>query len=399
MSSGSTSDSEYKSDSSTIVNDHEPFETFKTRVFQLFQDVFGPISDKELSIERLRGGGFNKIIGVSIAKSPARQYILRVPRFEAAQLNRDLGPLYLLGRQSDVPVPKVITLDTTSCNALQDRYMIQNRIPGANLLSEFPTLTHTMRCAIARELGKVFSALQSIRSNTAGNIIMSPFEKSLTIQTFHKTEAGTALPYKDGPAIQTTSEMLCAAFESKKQQLLPNGLHDSFRAPFFDSFITITLEMSALGLLNTDYYCLCHLDLEPRNILSRPPISAQPNIITGILDWDSAIFAPPFMCASPPMWLWAWNDDADEDERLANDTPPTSELCELKHVFEDAAGPDYRRFAYGVQYRLARRLVKFAIDGLQSNEDFVRAESFIQEWTEMQPSLNITNKAALSVPI
>lgn len=139
MVSGSSSDSESASDSSTIVYNHEPFEAFKIRVFQLCQDVFAPISNEEISLERLRGGGFNRIIGISITKSPSRQYILRVPRFEAVQLNRDLGPLYLLGRQFDIPVPEVVTFDLTSCNALQDPYMIQNRIPGADLFSEFPT--------------------------------------------------------------------------------------------------------------------------------------------------------------------------------------------------------------------------------------------------------------------
>lgn len=36
------------------------------------------------------------------------------------------------------------------------------------------------------------------------------------------------------------------------------------------------------------------------------------------------------------MWLWAWNDEDEEDERLANDTPPTPELRELKQLFDHA---------------------------------------------------------------
>lgn len=89
---------ESESDSSTVVYDHESFETFKARVLELCQTVLAP-SSSQISIERLRGGGFNRIIGISIIsnESPAAsQYILRVPRFEAAQLDRDLAPLQLL---------------------------------------------------------------------------------------------------------------------------------------------------------------------------------------------------------------------------------------------------------------------------------------------------------------
>jgi hypothetical protein len=64
-------------------------------------------------------------------------------------------------------------------------------------------------------------------------------------------------------------------------------------------------EMDALGVLDENYYCLCHLDLETRNILATAPSLTQPQAITDILDWDSTLFAPPLMSCSPSMWLWA----------------------------------------------------------------------------------------------
>ena len=210
------------------------------------------------------------------------------------------------------------------------------------------------------------------------------------IQPFHCTETAAALPYQDGLATQTTLEMICAALEHMKEVSLAEGPNQSFRVSFFNSFITMASEMNALGVLDENYYCgycLCHLDLEPRNILVRPPSPTHPQAITGILDWDSALFAPPFMSCSPPMWLWAWNDEDEEDERLANDPPPTPELRELKQLFEDAAGLTYSRYAYGAQYRLARRLARFSIDGLRSNEDLIGAESLLQEWAEVRTSL------------
>lgn len=38
------------------------------------------------------------------------------------------------------------------------------------------------------------------------------------------------------------------------------------------------------------------------------------------------------------------------------------------------------KFAYPSAYRLARRLVRFAADGIRSNEDFYEAEAMLKEW-------------------
>ena len=51
--------------------------------------------------------------------------------------------------------------------------------------------------------------------------------------------------------------------------------------------------------------------------------------------------------------------------------------------FEEAAGTDYVRFAYRAPYRLARRLVRFAIDGLHSNEDYKEATAMLREWAQV----------------
>ncbi len=66
------------------------------------------------------------------------------------------------------------------------------------------------------------------------------------------------------------------------------------------------------------------------------------------------------MSCYQPLWLWACQDDGDEDERTANDDPGMAEGREIKVAFEDAAGDDYVRLAYGTPYRLARRFVRFA---------------------------------------
>ena len=51
--------------------------------------------------------------------------------------------------------------------------------------------------------------------------------------------------------------------------------------------------------------------------------------------------------------------------------------------FEESAGADYVRFAYGAPYRLARRLVRFAVDGVRSNEDYKEAKAMVGEWANI----------------
>lgn len=387
-----------ESDSSTADYDHEPFETFKVKALELCSTVLAP-SHGKISVEQMHGGGFNRITGVSVCGSEgsaASQYILRVPRFQDAQLDRDLAPLELLRRRSKTRIPRVVAFDMTRSNILNSPYMIQTRLPGSSLFPVYPSMPHKTRCAIAKELGGFLSEMHSIRSVTAGKLTLSPSLGSLMVQPFNSTETDATLLYKSGPAAQTTSDMLHTTLKHGKElALAQSGPNQLFRVSIFDYFIAMALEMTALGILDESYYCLCHLDLEPRNILVSPPSSNQPQAITGIVDWDSALFAPPFMSCSPPMWLWAWNAEDKEDERLANNTPQTPELCELKEMFEQAAGPAYRRFAYGAQYRLARKLMQLAIDGLQSDEDLIAAEVLLAEWIEVRGSLKLGNELTL----
>jgi hypothetical protein len=100
------------SDTSTLEWDHEPFETFQARVLKLCETAL-PSSCGTTSVQRMQGGGFNRIIGISVTSSDAgkhasvEQYILRVLRFEWTQLERDLAPLELLGQRTQIPIPPI----------------------------------------------------------------------------------------------------------------------------------------------------------------------------------------------------------------------------------------------------------------------------------------------------
>ena len=61
--------------------------------------------------------------------------------------------------------------------------------------------------------------------------------------------------------------------------------------------------MDDTGFLCDDGYSRCHLDLNaaPRNVMVN--IQADGSAaITGILDWDSAVFGPKFVGCAPPIY-------------------------------------------------------------------------------------------------
>ncbi|KAJ5707074.1 hypothetical protein N7488_006875 [Penicillium malachiteum] len=321
--------SETRSETSTLIYSQEPFEIFQKKVAELCQDLFST-SENEILIERLPGGGFNRITGISVTKTNEEppvsiQYILRVPRFEIVELEYDIAPLKLLRQESTIPVPETFKFDLTSSNALGRPFMLQKRIPGKSLWKLYADLPHDEKCAIATGLVKVISELHSIRSTITGRLCWKSPEEQLMIQPCGDQEVSPLLPYESGLATKSCFDMLRAILEPKIKKVAAS---DPDAVDLFEDLLAVASEMNDLGVLDESAYCLCHLDLEPRNVLAGPTKSKEPLALTGVLDWDSAIFAPVVMSCDPPIWLWV--DEKIEDKRVAGDEPSTAELRELK---------------------------------------------------------------------
>ncbi|QKX56265.1 uncharacterized protein TRUGW13939_03366 [Talaromyces rugulosus] len=112
--------------------------------------------------------------------------------------------------------------------------MIQTRIPRSPFFPAYPDMTHEMRCLIAKELGKVYSELHSTRSVTAGKLTLSPSQTSLMIQPFDNAEPDGIVPYENGPATQSTFDMLRAILDHKKELAVALGPNQSIRVSFFE---------------------------------------------------------------------------------------------------------------------------------------------------------------------
>ena len=297
--------------------------------------------------------------------------------------------MYFAGRLA-IPVPAVTAFDAAAENALGVPYMIQNRVIGTNLYSCFPTLPHSQQVQIARELGAIFRQMLDVRSPVGGRVVLDGKKGATRIAPIRwrkddgdddDDNSNTASEQQQTPPQQSPYQWLSTLFAAE-HAADPSGT-------LWSEFDRMAHELDAGGWFSQVWYSLAHLDLAPRNILINEAASlenalcARRPIITAVLDWDSAVLAPCFLSCYPPLWLWGWRDDEDEDERTANDDPGTPQGRQLKMQFEEAAGTNYVRFAYGAPYRLARRLVRFAIDGLRSNEDYKEATAMLREWAQV----------------
>ena len=433
------------SQTSTIEYGHESFATFHDKVECLCRTLW-PNPAAKFKIERGPGGSYNRVIAITIHRSHSstrsEELILRIPRFDGARIDREIAAVRFVRQNSNLTVPEVVASDATPNNALQLPYVIQNRLPGVSLHTVFPSLSHQQKVRIARSIGQVLARLLRITSPVSGVIeelpengnldqpVMipeqpqrSPFKHFLqTLARKAKSKVtGRAVNASRGPQqtfivrpfeikgpnhdelgapentatdVQTETptegviQMLLEQFMRWKADWLKTDPGDGTMAEYYDRFAATAKDMQHLGLLeNDDVFTLCHLDLAPRNILIKiktEDLSSSSSIsLTGILDWDSAVFAPRIMSCTPPSWLWAWVEDESEDEAAANDLPPTIAAQELKRTFEAAVGDDFLRLCYEPHHRLARRLIRFAIFGMHSNEELKDADDLLEEWKRM----------------
>ncbi|KAK0712317.1 hypothetical protein B0T21DRAFT_352552 [Apiosordaria backusii] len=420
--SHSRSDAEPETDS--IINQVEPFEAYQHRVLTLAQTVVWPdAAPDEITVERLGGGSYNRIIGITRhagTVSEATRYILRIPWWhdEKTAVENEVAPIRYLQGHTDIPSPGVVMYDKTANNVLESPYVIQTRIPGHDLHrflvgdSELNTaghlrqITHEGWCALALGLGQIVRKLLSIRNNIAGrllpdpsdanNILVAPFQKAL------KEEPQPVSLNPSSPPTETAASLLVGMFRYERARELDLD-PDSFLTLMPD-FEKMTTEISEAGFLDDIPVALCHLDLYPRNIIinfsdSEGATKGIPKL-EAILDWDSAVFAPAFMICEPPVYLWNHKlyengeEDGDCEDWHIDQTygPVTEDDKEVKRIFEEAAGEEYMRFAYDPAYRLVRQLFRFGMKGIHSSWELRDGQKLLDFWQKIKKPKEIASR-------
>ncbi|KAH7068513.1 hypothetical protein FB567DRAFT_615273 [Paraphoma chrysanthemicola] len=398
---------------STVEYGQEPFDSFQAKAKQLIIELFPGHTERDMTLERMGGGAFNRIIGVTLSGPQShrpwysienirrtlsscvrgrpqhqrknQKYILRIPRDSAHDLFHQVTTLAYLKDNFAYPVPSVVLFDSTEDNALGKSFMLQKRLAGQPLIELWTSLSQEQRKSAARCIAEVVRDMHKVKHRCAGIISARNTLHDLTTG-FLRIEPVPVEPIGAGGDIfstplatpQTTRNFLLSLIERQRKHT------ETIRNPMFDhvwdGFIEITNKLADTGFVpDTDSFHLYHADFQSRNLLFAvtSPTSVR---LTGVMDWDSAFFAPKFMSTRAPFFLWS-GDDADElDEGGAVIDPTDSGKLELKRVFEDVVGEAFYRDSYRREYVLARRMLYFLVKGIRSGGDLFLCEEILEEW-------------------
>ena len=104
--------------------------------------------------------------------------------------------------------------------------------------------------------------------------------------------------------------------------------------------------------------------------------------ITGIIDWDTAIFAPKFIALRAPFWAWA----GEEYEEEINLEPTSKAKLIAKRAFCEAASPDFKRMAFSQEGIFARKLFDLLHRGMLESVVRVTAVAILKDWDHLFPN-------------
>ncbi|KAL8948072.1 MAG: hypothetical protein Q9222_005713 [Ikaeria aurantiellina] len=333
----------------------------------------------------MKGGSFNRIIGIEPVREvneEAARYVLRIPRFEDAQQQRETAIIRYVQKNTSIPTTTIAFSDATADNPLKDPYVIHTRIPGQRLHDVYTGLSYEQKLSVIEQWALLLQALLAVRNDFAGTVDATTSSDGAYIFSINPfdvdPEPESERQEYRSIRTETTLDMLVKQFkrwDAADVRRYPNEPH----LDTLDLLADVARRMDKAGIFEDTFFSLCHLDLYPRNVL----VDIMPDgsvTLSGVLDWDSAVFAPNFLACAPPSWMWAWEEDDDEDEAKANETPGTTEKQGLKRAFEDAVGENFLKFCYSTQFRSARKLFNLALHGLMSNEAYREANSLCEEW-------------------
>jgi hypothetical protein len=397
----------FKTQSSTSMYEQEPFSSYQDKITKLCKSIgLGSPSSQS----RLKGGSFNRVVGLEFVRSDVPPCVIRIPRPypksgdpESKKAANQVSTLAFVRRQN-LPTPEVLAYDITSNNVLESEYMIQTRAAGVPLEGVYATMSYEEKVSIVKQMVPLLVHMETIHFPTAGKVIapskipttscLSKFSLDPPIVpgfTVGPPIHETIIPTSTGASLKTLILNQLQGWIDYHCAKLPAGREDEGRLWFIDlleDLMDIAKQMEKMGLMNpkAEPNVLFHWDLQPRNILVDKQ-EGKDWQITAILDWDEVLAIPRMLSRKPPVWLYkfdiqddsiqgnpdlmgAWEEGLGLDERR------------LKAHFDreiEKSLPGYGNDAYGAG-TWVRRLWAFAQDEFGTAEDFTRCDKFLAEW-------------------
>lgn len=401
--------------------EQEPFETYQHKVSQLCHDLgYGEPS----KIERMKGGGYNRVIGLTLQSGQKHDYVLRIPRSALdevlmGEIKDQVAVTLYLSRYDFLHVPVIAAFDTTVNNVLECQYVLQERIDGSSIQDIFYTLPLFEKLQITRAVAKMLLQLESITLERPGRLVGTgdlPARSDTAPASANEIKiTGYCNSFiEDLPVMekQPLVSLITSLLEIRKQQ----NLDWDEMVERCERLQAIAREMVDAGLVRvTDNNCaLWHWDFSAANVMirrkqqnkkgkrkeknsrgERGPTASSATIdslgkwvVSGVLDWDDALSIPLVLARKPPSWLWLDEDNHSSTWAGNLDAPPTRKPTNdeflIKAHFDyimAKADPSYIQDAYHRGPWL-RALAEFAIYNFQHGIYWDKYDGFVKRWEE-----------------
>jgi hypothetical protein len=318
-------------------------------------------------------------------------------------------------------------------------FTVMDRIPGDTLNKYWPHISHNERMSLATQFGTIYRDFLNTRSPIAGRIsvvshrgpsklFLDPLGSEGTtkptgmrnmIDIFAKDKSKFHLLSHYHDLIRRTDKIStsyeCISVALDWQILMTDlNLNQEYDRDTYVRCKVIVDRMNWGGVfskMNQDRapFTLWHKDLFPRNIMVARDKSNNVEI-SGIIDWDSAIYAPSF-AAAPPHWMWSrcyfnkvpcCGDDFEVEkfwyEECSRPQDHNSKL--IREAFYKSAGQEWQRLADDRPSFIARKILDIAMGHPLSyaggNSTQQKAREFLyrleMEWDIVDQS-HISNKS------
>lgn len=263
--------------SSTYEYSQESFETFKDKVVQLcFEIGWGEPSQ----VERMRGGSFNRVIGLTFSTRQPKDYILRIPRFgcesdSSEDIKDQVALLHYLSQF--LPVASVAAFDSTRGNALGSSYVLQQRLPGTALSKILYQASPKEQLELATLVANLTIKMETLKLDDLGRLTAHdgfPPSKHdyLSDEKAIKVTGLRRYPYLSGSDMPTLGNADFAAslrtlLQERKRCFLET--ESTWMIEKIEKLENIVNQMEEVGFFrNSDKECVIwHSDFAPRNIM------------------------------------------------------------------------------------------------------------------------------------
>jgi len=259
-------------------NGHIPFEQFKPRVIELCRTIGFGEPDK---ITRMKGGSFNRVIGLSFLHRHTRNYVLRATRNglisdTAADIKDQVAILHHLFQCNGIPVAPVVAFDSTKENSIGSAYMIQERFPGQTMDQVYYELPLAEKLQITTNIAELMLRLEAIPMEKPGRLVA---KKDLRTRSLKRLPPSDTLDVGNFRIQKFPGLDQMQAFEKQPlPSLLKSILHERIQwSEVTDNYYThvwkrlyqIVIEMEEVGLFRiSDSSCIAWpWDFAAKNVM------------------------------------------------------------------------------------------------------------------------------------